>query len=199
MNDPGAGSDGLHVIVLAAGASTRFGSPKQLVRLRGQPLLHRAIAAATDLAGRSVIVVLGCHAAELTGLLRHSSATIVINRDWRDGMASSIRTGVARLPASCGAALLMLADQPAVSGDDLRRLTVAWRREPECMAAAFYDTVLGPPAIFPRAAFRDLSLLHGDTGARALLRGASGKIVRVAMPSAAIDIDTPEDLLALRD
>jgi molybdenum cofactor cytidylyltransferase len=189
--------DGLHAIVLAAGASTRFGSPKQLVRIAGRPLLHTAVARATDVAGSAVTVVLGARAAELAPLLSHSTASIVINRDWREGMASSIRAGMARIPSSCSAVLLMLADQAAVTAEDLKRLASAWRRQPEYIVAARYGVTTGVPAIFPRSAFPDLNSLRGDVGARILLQRNPDRVARVPMASAAIDIDTPEDLLAL--
>jgi molybdenum cofactor cytidylyltransferase len=192
--DPG---DGLHAIVLAAGASSRFGSAKQLVRVAGRPLLHSAVANAAEVAGAAVMVVLGARAAELAPLLKHSQSSVVINRDWREGMASSIRTGVARLPASCTAVLLMLVDQAAVTGEDLKRLVSAWRRQPDYIAAACYGTTTGVPAIFPRATFLDLQSLRGDVGARVLLRRNADRVVRVPMASAAIDVDTPEDLLKL--
>jgi molybdenum cofactor cytidylyltransferase len=189
--------DGLHAIVLAAGASTRFGSAKQLVRVAGRPLLHTAVARASDIAGSAVTVVLGAGAAELAPLLSHSAASIVINRNWREGMASSIRAGMARLPSSCSAVLLMLADQAAVTAEDLKRLASVWRRQPEYIVAARYGVTTGVPAIFPRSAFPDLNSLRGDVGARVLLQRNPDRVVRVPMASAAIDIDTPEDLLAL--
>jgi molybdenum cofactor cytidylyltransferase len=196
MTDDDTG-EGLHAIVLAAGASTRFGSPKQLVRVAGRPLLHSAIAHAADVAGSAVSVVLGAHAAELTPLLTHSQALIVINRDWREGIASSIRTGVSRLPPSCNAVLLMLADQAAITAEDLKRLVSAWRRQPEYIVAARYGMTTGVPAVFPRSVFSDLAALRGDSGARALLQRNPDRVVRVPMASAAIDIDTPEDLLKI--
>jgi molybdenum cofactor cytidylyltransferase len=192
--DPG---EVLHAIVLAAGASTRFGSAKQLVRVAGRPLLHTAVARAAEVAGTAVTVVLGARAAELAPLLTHSQASIVINREWREGMASSIRTGVARLPASCTAVLLMLVDQAAVTAEDLKRLVGAWRRQPDYIVAARYGMTTGVPAIFPRFAFPDLALLRGDVGARVLLQRNPDRVVRVPMASAAIDIDTPEDLLEM--
>jgi molybdenum cofactor cytidylyltransferase len=188
------GSD-LHVIVLAAGASTRFGSPKQLVRLHGRPLLHTAVARSVEVAGHAVIVVLGAHAATLAPLLRHSPATLTVNRQWREGIASSIRTGVAMLPGNCEAVMLVLADQPAVSAADLRQLVTAWRRQPLYMIAAQYAGTVGVPAIFPRSSFSDLSSLRGDRGAQSLLRANPDRVVRVPLESAAVDIDRPEDLL----
>src|SRR6185437_9349687 len=188
--------DGLHAIVLAAGASTRFGSAKQLVRIAGRPMLHATVTRAVEVAGNAVIVVLGARADELAPLLSHSPATVVINRDWREGIGSSIRAGVARLPAACSGVLLALADQVAVTAQDLQRLVGAWRRQPEYVVASLYSGAVGVPAIFPRSRFRELAELRGDTGARMLLHRNPDRVVRVPMESAALDIDTPEDLLA---
>jgi molybdenum cofactor cytidylyltransferase len=187
----------LHAIVLAAGASTRFGSPKQLVRLAGRPLLHTVVTRAAEVTGNALIVVLGAQAAELAPLLKHSAGTIVVNHEWREGLASSIRAGIAHLPAACTGAMLLLADQAAVTADDLKRLAGSWRRQPQLIATAMYAGTIGVPAIFPRSSFRELAQLRGDAGARVLLRRNSDRLVRVAMESAAIDLDTPEDLLAL--
>jgi molybdenum cofactor cytidylyltransferase len=191
------GGDSLHAVVLAAGPSTRFGSAKQLVRVGGRPLLHTAVTRAAEVTGNALIVVLGAGAAELAPLLKHSPGSVVVNHEWREGLASSIRAGVARLPAACSGVMLVLADQAAVSADDLRRLAGSWRKQPQYIAAAMYAGTCGAPAIFPRSAFRELGELRGDAGARMLLRRNADRMVRVPMPSAALDVDTPEDLLAL--
>ena len=199
MSDFGAPQDlpAPHAIVLAAGAASRFGSPKQAARVRGEPLLQLAVSRATAVTGGNVSVVLGAHAAELAPLLRHTAASIVINRDWSEGIASSIRAGIAQLPGSCDAALLLLADQAAVTAADLERLLAAWRRCPHEIAAAFYSGMAGVPALFPRADFPALRALRGDQGARALLKARPDRVTRVPMPTAAVDVDTPEDLAVL--
>ena len=197
MSTSGQGEDGLYAIVLAAGASTRFGGIKQLVRIDGRPLLHTTVSRAVEIAGAATIVVLGANAAELAPLLTHTPATVVINREWREGIGSSIRAGVARLPAACSGVLLALADQAAVSAQDLQRLAGAWRRQPDYAVAALYAGAVGVPAIFPRSRFKELAELRGDIGARKLLHRNPDRVVRVPMDSAALDIDTPEDLLSL--
>ncbi len=200
MTRPEAGgraADGLYSIVLAAGASTRFGSPKQLVRVAGRPLLHATVTRAAEVTGNALVVVLGAGAAQLAPLLKHCPGTVVINRQWREGLASSIRAGIARLPTACTGVLLLLADQAAVTTDDLRRLAGTWRKRPQSIVAALYAGTSGVPAIFPRSSFRELAGLRGDSGARTLLRRGADGVVRVPMPSAAVDVDTPEDLLAL--
>jgi molybdenum cofactor cytidylyltransferase len=190
-------ASGLYAIVLAAGPSTRFGSPKQLVRLGGRPLLHTVVTRAAEVTGNALIVVLGAGSDQLAPLLKHSPGTLVINREWREGLASSIRAGVARLPPSCTGVLLVLADQAGVTAEDLRRLAGTWRKQPLRMAAALYAGTVGAPAIFPRSLFSELASLRGDAGARAVLRRGADTLVRVPMPSAALDVDTPEDLLAI--
>lgn len=187
----------LHAIVLAAGASSRFGSAKQLVRIGDRPLLSLIAGRAAEVVGHALIVVLGAHAAELSPLLRHSPGSVLINREWREGLASSIRAGVARLPAACEGVMLVLADQACVTVEDLRRLAGAWRRQPLGVAAALYGATVGVPAIFPRHLFGELKELKGDVGARSLLKRHADHLVRVPMASAAFDLDTPADLLDL--
>ncbi|MFO1455788.1 MAG: nucleotidyltransferase family protein [Steroidobacteraceae bacterium] len=187
----------LHALILAAGASRRFGSPKQLVRIDGRPMLHAVVSRAVEVAGHSVSVVLGAHAAELAPLLSHSPAGIVINRDWEQGMSSSIRAGLARLPGTADGVMILLVDQPSVTTEDLRRLVGAWRRQPDYLVAAQYGTTTGAPAIFPRWSFRELGELRGDRGAGALLQRHADRVVRVPIAAAALDVDTPEDLLLL--
>lgn len=91
--------------------------------------------------------------------------------------------------------MLLLADQLAVTSDDLLRLCVAWRRHPVLIAAALYGGTPGLPAIFPGWAFSDLLGLRGEADPRVVIRRHSERVVRVPMPGAAIDVNTPEDLL----
>jgi molybdenum cofactor cytidylyltransferase len=187
----------LHALVLAAGASRRFGSPKQLVRVGGQSLLQRAVAHASEQLGAGVTVILGAHAAEIAETLPTGSAGTLINRNWQEGIGSSIRAGVQRLPGACDGVLLLLADQPLVGGEVLRRLITAWRRQPRQIIASHYGSVTGVPAIFPRWCFGDLAALRGDQGAKIVIRRYADHVVRLAHPEAAVDIDYPEDLLDL--
>lgn len=189
---------GLHAIVLAAGAATRFGSPKQRVRVAGQPMLNTMVAR-TGEAVDQVLVVLGAHAAELAPMLARSRASVVINRGWREGLASSIRAGLERLPPSCTAVMLVLADQARVTAQDLGRLAATWGRLPESIVAARYGTLTGAPAIFPRCVFTDLAELRGDVGARRVIDRHVSRLTAVPMPNAAFDLDTAEDLRRLSE
>jgi molybdenum cofactor cytidylyltransferase len=186
-----------HILVLAAGAARRFGSPKQLARLGGEPLLLRAVTRATEVAGHAVSVVLGAHAAAIAPMLRHSPASVVVNRQWEEGLASSLRAGLANLPGSTEAVLVTLADQVAVTGFDLRRLISSWRQQPDLVIAATYEGRTGVPAIFPHHCFPALLELRGDVGARQVLHRMADQCVRIAMPNAGLDVDTPEELQRL--
>jgi molybdenum cofactor cytidylyltransferase len=146
----------------------------------------------------AVIVVLGADALRLRGLLqRHGrKLTIVHNARWRDGMAGSLRAGLARVPPRTDGLLILLVDQARVDTGDLLRLAKGWQRRPGRPAAAHYEGRAAVPAIIPRRHFAALRTLEGDTGARQLLQRLDGPSL-VSMPKAAFDIDTPQDLAAL--
>jgi CTP:molybdopterin cytidylyltransferase MocA len=185
-------------VVLAAGGSSRLGSPKQLARWRGKPLLLHAVGAArAALPGAPIVVVLGAHAARLRALLRRSAADarVVANAAWREGLATSLRRGVAAARGA-DAVLVTLTDQPHVDREALGRLLAAWRRRPNVPAAAYYASRAGVPAVLPRRSWRAVRALRGDEGARAILRSAD--VTRVEMPEAELDVDTREDLARLR-
>jgi len=184
----------LCAIVLAAGEGSRFGGAKQGALYNGEPMLRLVLQRAVELCGPASYVVLGAHAAEIAPVLGRSAATVVNNANWREGLASSIRAGIERLPGSCSGALLLLADQPAVTLSDLQRLADAWRRAPQFTVAAQYAGTVGVPAIFPRAEFGALLQLRGDRGAQQLLRRNPERLISVPVASAAVDVDTKEDL-----
>jgi molybdenum cofactor cytidylyltransferase len=188
-----------HIVVLAAGASSRLGQPKQLVKLGGRPALHIVVSNAVAVAGQSVTVVLGAHAQDLTRLLAHSPASVIVNRHWEEGMASSLRYGLAALPSTAAAVLIMLGDQVAVTPDDLKRLVNAWRGHDTVIAASVYQGRFGVPAIFPQWCFTELRELRGDRGARVILERHAHRLAHVQMSNAAIDLDTPQDLAALTE
>jgi xanthine/CO dehydrogenase XdhC/CoxF family maturation factor/CTP:molybdopterin cytidylyltransferase MocA len=185
----------LHVMLLAAGSSSRFGAPKQLADIAGQPMLARTLDAVSQLERRHpVTVVLGAHAELLAPLVHAASARVAINPDYAQGMAGSIRAGLAQAPRDARGVLIALADQVAVTADDLRALVAGWEPRPDRIVAAEYAGTLGAPVVFPVDLFDELAQLQGDRGARTLLSRHPGRVVGVPMPSAALDIDTPADI-----
>lgn len=183
----------LHILVLAAGEGRRFGGAvKQLAKIGDKTLLEHALGTASKLAPSGIHVVLGfCHEqlAPLAG-----NAQVIINSHWQDGLGSSIACGVAALPASACAVLIMLGDQPALSSSDLNKLIERFEHARETglepIVCASYADGLGVPAIFPKRFFKQLMALEGDKGAKQLL--GQHPVISVPLANAAVDIDTQE-------
>ncbi len=185
---------GCAAIVLAAGSSSRLGQPKQLLDYGGEPLLRRAARLALSVGAAPVLVVTGAPEHEVA--VHNLPVSVVLNTGHAEGMGSSLRAGMAalaRLAPTAGRVLLLVCDQPLLGASHLLALLEA--EAPHGVAAAEYGGRLGVPAVFAREHFPALAAVAGDRGARALLRGMA--VTAVAMPEAAVDIDTPGDLEAL--
>jgi len=188
-------------IILAAGASTRMGSPKQLLTLGGMPLVVRAATAALDGGAWPVVVVLGAHAEKIRPALARLPVLIAENAAWPEGMAASIRTGITTLgqfSRTLDAALLALCDQPAFSAEVVGQLLAAQRATGRSIVAARYSSRHGAPALLLREHFSALAALTGEAGARDLLNGTPDRVAAVDLPALAHDLDTPADYAALK-
>ena len=181
------------VVLLAAGGASRFGSAKQVIPIDGIAMVRHCTHNAMN-SGASVVVVTGAHREEVDNALRDLDVTTIHNADWNLGMGSSIACGVGAVARNPGveAAIILLADQPLVSGDDLHELISYHRKQPDRIIAASANGTIMPPCLFPRAYFPELLILRVENGARAVLQRYGDHIVTVAMPHAAVDIDTKE-------
>jgi molybdenum cofactor cytidylyltransferase len=186
-------------VLLAAGASTRLGQPKQLLRLPAfgaVTLLDHTVGLAREAGAAPMLVVLGAHAEEIQLKCVLLDCILVRNEAWAEGMASSIRLGISAVmenaPDAAGA-MVLVCDQPALSADHLRALLDAHRSDPETIAASYYAGRSGVPAIFPRVLFPALLELQGDRGARAILQQAGVAIQPIEFPGGELDLDSPED------
>jgi molybdenum cofactor cytidylyltransferase len=187
-------------VVLAAGASTRLGVPKQLIEFRGEPLVRRAARAAGEAGASPVIVVLGADAASVAQAVGGLASTATVtNEQWHEGLASSLATGIReaqRLDAECDGALLTTSDQPLVDGPALRQLLDAFGDGARLVAAEYSGTI-GVPAVIGREHFDALLALEGDAGAGRWLRGKGDAVHRIPLLEAAMDIDIAEDAALL--
>lgn len=194
-------------IVLAAGRAERFsggaeGATKLVADLGGKALVRHAVEAALGSGASPVIVVTG-HArdrvmAALDGLYVREAR----NPDYASGIASSVKAGIAALPATSAGALVFLGDMPRVTGALARRLIEALAHDPAVEAVApLVEGRRGNPVLLSRALFADALHLAGDEGARKLLLRPGVRVVEIPVDDqgAALDIDTPEALAALRD
>ncbi len=177
-------------VVLAAGESRRMGSAKLLLRHRGQSLLAHAVTTAAQVCD-AVWVVVGAYPRRYGNEVNAPGVELVVNPEWREGLASSLRRGVEALPPEFGAALILLADQAFVEKGHLEALVERHRTDSCDLVLSRYQGVLGAPALVDRSLFPQIMTLQGDRGARALTRVASS-VGEVAL-QAPQDVDTPED------
>ena len=186
------------LLLLAAGASTRMGQPKQLLPYHGRTLLRHAAETAVASGCAPIVLVTGALHAELLAELSGLPIQAVRNEQWATGMASSIRAGLAAVaPAQPRAVLVMLTDQPLVTPELLRRLVARQQQTQAPAVAAAYGTTLGVPAVFGRATLPALRRLHGARGAARLLARLGPAVGQVHFPAGLLDVDTPEQYAAL--
>lgn len=185
-------------IILAAGASRRLGTPKQLVPFRGEPLLTHTVRAVRGGGAGPVLVVLGANAEQIAAAVDLSAVHAVANPQWQQGISTSIQAGLEALLQEyplTQAVMLLVCDQPSLTGKHLRSLIDAYAAgSSEVIVASHYAGVAGIPAIFPASQFEKLHSLTGDTGARQLLRSTQFPMITIPFECGELDIDTSDDL-----
>ena len=181
----------ISAVILAAGASTRMGTPKLLLPLGGEPLVRRTVRQVCDAGFDDVLVVVGNDwentLAALDGLpIRHA-----VNADYASGMGSSFRTAVEHLGGSA-AAMFALADQPFVTTNEYRTVLDTYRRESPPIVSVRYGDVMAPPHLFQSEFFPELAQMQH--GARSLLQKHHERTTVLHFGADLLmDIDTPED------
>lgn len=186
------------VLILAAGASTRLGQPKQLLRLGEKTLLAQICETALSIENQQVVVVLGANCEAIKPSVKHLPVEVVFNEKWVEGMGSSIACGMAHLPEKTEAVLLLLCDQPFVTPVFLEKLVEKWLTSDCSIVASQYGGSFGPPAIFHQKMFGELATLSGQQGAKKLMERHRSDLSLVDFPEGEMDIDTPEDLTHLQ-
>ncbi len=187
-------------VVLAAGEGTRLkGHVKQLLPWGKESLIRRSIAQALEAGFGSVFVVLGYRAKLIEREISDMPAEIVMNEEWEEGIASSVRTAVKRLPPTVEAVLFLPVDQPGITSSVLKRVTDAFLRSGKPIAYAEYDGTPKQPAIFARSMFPELLSLKGDSGGRIVVgkHPEDSLAVKIDVPFAGQDIDTWEDYIEM--
>lgn len=182
-------------MVLAAGTSSRLGQPKQLLDVGGRPLLQHAVDAAAGAGLAEVIVVLGHAADEVAAATRlPAGARAVVNPDYAEGQATSLRAGLRELSSRCRAAIILLGDQPGVSPDVVRALVDAYREGAGPVVQATYEARASHPVLFDRQLWPQLEAVEGDVGARDLLEQHPEWVTEVEVGGIPPpDLDTWED------
>lgn len=183
------------IVILAAGASTRLGRPKQLLPWQGITLLQHAVQTALTVTTQPVVVT-GANGEHLATVLDPGQVKLVYNPDWEQGIASSIRCGLQvllnRTPTP-DQVIFMVCDQPFVTAGLLLNLINEQQKSRKPIVASAYANTLGIPALFDSSLFPQLLDLQGDTGARKLIRQYPDKTAAVVFKEGEFDIDTAVD------
>jgi molybdenum cofactor cytidylyltransferase len=183
-------------VILAAGLSTRFpgGRAKQLLDFGDEPMVRWTArnALASGLAG--VIAVVGHRAAEVRAALAGLPVEIAENPDFAEGLSTSVRAGLARVPVDAAAALFLPADQPLAGPELLDRLIAAWRETGGPIVEPFFAGRRGSPVVLDRSLFAELAALTGDVGGRAVIARHPERVIRVPLDNGTplLDADSEE-------
>jgi molybdenum cofactor cytidylyltransferase len=199
---PGGARVKVVTIVLAAGASRRFGSPKLLAPLDGRPLLQHALDAVAAAGLDDVVVVLGEHAAAIEAAIAWRGERRVANPRPQDGLSSSLRVGLhaaaadATAEATAEAVLVVLGDQPALRPEVVAAVLRVAETAPQPIVRIRYAEDEAPnPVLVRRAAWPLIAGLDGDRGLGPLLAGRPDLVAEVRVDGVNPDVDTPQDLV----
>jgi molybdenum cofactor cytidylyltransferase len=180
-------------IVLAAGGSTRFGSPKQLLDWNGVPLIIHITRIAQEGGLDPILVVLGADQEEIGQTLEGSQVEIISNPDWEKGQSTSVKAGINALPDGLGGTIFLLVDQPFVSADLIKKIRETHARSQGEIILPKVNDQSANPVLFDRNTFDALLGLEGDTGGRALFDRYTPREIKWDDERILQDIDTPDD------
>jgi molybdenum cofactor cytidylyltransferase len=183
-------------VILAAGESSRFGKPKQLLELNQKSLVRRIVDEARDADCSPVVVVTGDGRDEIKRQLAGTLAVTVDNENWKHGIGTSIRAGIRYLTGATpeiDAVVLLVCDQPLVDASMIRDLIALGEKTHKPIVSSRYAETVGVPALFNRMCFDELLALDGDSGAKAIILSNSDRIAELPFPDGAIDLDTIQD------
>ena len=188
------------IIILAAGNSSRLGEPKQLLRYNNKSLIKHVAEEAVTAIGNPVIIVTGANHGLILNEINTIPVQLVFNENWRQGMASSISTGLNALlntHSSMSGVIIAVSDQPFVTAALFSDLIKIAQSTSKGIAASSYEDTLGTPVLFQKQYFEHLLNLKGSEGAKKLLKLFREDVAEVLFPLGQIDIDTKEDYVNL--
>ena len=190
-------------IILAGGSSARMGRAKQLLPLGDSTVLEQTIANVRGAEVNEIVLVLGASAETIRRQLPLSlleGLNIVVNRDYREGMSSSLRAGISALDQRSEAALIILGDQPFIRSQTMDQVIRAYRREQAQIVIPSFHGTRGNPVLLDRSVFPEVMALEGDIGSRAIFGNHLEGIAKVDVEDEGIllDIDDPDDYDRLR-
>ncbi len=180
-------------VLLAAGTSSRMGRNKLFLELGGESVLRRSARTALRAGLDPLLVVLGHEAERARGELEGIPCTPIVNPDYARGMNTSVSAGIAAVPESAQAAVVMLADMPFVTPEMVRALLDRWKGEP--LVVSLFGEVVAPPILYARPVFPELRAMQGDGCGKRVVKAHRKQAAEVAQPESALrDLDVPADV-----
>ncbi len=180
-------------ILLAAGDASRFGTPKQILPVHGKPMVRHIAEEAISAGLDPLIVVIGAYSDQVKEALAGLSVVFCDNPNWKEGQSTSIKTGLAKIPAICGGAVFLLADQPFLTERLITALLETVRMKFVPVIAPMVDGQRANPVYFDRMTFPDLEKISGDTGGRAIFSKFPPEYFDWHDASVLVDIDRISD------
>jgi molybdenum cofactor cytidylyltransferase len=180
-------------IILAAGDSSRFGEPKQLLLWKGEPLIKHVVRSAINAGLSPVVVVVGSSANDVQAAIKETHMRIVNNTQWMEGMSTSIKTGLSTMTGEVGGVVFMQADQPQIPSGLIKSMVEAHQSSLNSIIAPQIGGQRGNPVLFDADTFPDLLAIEGDVGGRALFSRYPVEWLIWHDPKLLLDIDSPED------
>lgn len=191
----------ISIILLAAGESSRLGTPKQLLMYKDKPMLQHSINMTRTL-GLETVLVLGAYSDQILGQVDTYDIKVVQNENWHEGLASSVRSGLeGALMANpdMEAVILMLCDQPLLTLDIIEKMIDKYLDSALPIVHCDYGKATGPPTLFHQSMFPNLLQLQGQEGAKKVVKTYTDKVALVDFADGKWDIDTMEDYQNLLD
>jgi molybdenum cofactor cytidylyltransferase len=187
---------GIGIVLLAAGASSRLGQPKQLLVINNGTLIRKSAEVALGTGCAPIVVVLGAHKEKMQAEIKDLRVAVIENDAWQEGMGTSVKAGMQALLSlspKIKAVILLLCDQPFVSTSLLHKLVQQYQNSGKPIIASQYGETLGVPALFDQQFFSQLTALQGDEGARKIIRQHAAMVGPLSFEEGKYDIDTIED------
>ena len=187
-------NDGLAILILAAGSSSRMGQSKQQLQINEQSLLAQSVETAVNSGIGKVYVVLGSEQNEHRALIKNKPVEIIFNSRWQTGMGSSIKAGlnhILEINSNTDAIIIVVCDQPLIRSNHLKSLVKKYQETKSPVIASVYSNTKGVPALFNHNLFHELLQLEDGHGAKKIIQ--KHQSATIDFPEGSIDLDTPED------
>jgi molybdenum cofactor cytidylyltransferase len=184
------------ILILAAGASSRMGQSKQLLPVNGEPLLKRITRAASSVKEGNVFVVLGSEEMAHRKVIGDIPVETIVAPNWMEGIGGTLKTGLRHIihsRPSIEALIVLVCDQPYVSGEYLEKLIDAYRSTNSTIVVSRYANTVGVPVLFSNAHFDELLKLENKQRGKEVIEKNSKFVTQIDFPEGAIDLDTRED------